>query len=719
MTINETLQFLTEKFGSIQNEAWFISLKKDAFSKNITAADWNALVYKAAVNSNDTEVLKYTLTNSIEWWKESEAALKSRTTDLEDRATKLEGRTTTLEGRATDLESRATVLEGRADGLQKHANNLDSDIIDGDLAKKLVIPDITEGNNDYPDGIKTLDALVKAITNGTLSQFLTVMLYGEEDTAKTLDKFLIDITKLSDNLTDLADNLAEFETDVQLDFDDVRAEFRNASLYRPQGTVSELPEKGMLEGYVYSVEPADGGSFTYDGKEYPFGTNMVYYLDEKGNGKWDSLGGIVDYRDITQWDLIVTSPLNLDTVLQSASGNVLVKLDEPYKYTLEVSLDTNLKLLDFGGSVFKCVKLTAQSVGAVVRNINRVDSDTSVFKKFDLVADVKCLSQTEDCNEVRDVTLVGASNCAYVHDCIVAPRADGGLLYNCRHVSNLDVTPLETPGYTWTVEFTECHHVSGIHCNPNTSHPSGSELPALIHYNLCTFVDPYTCAGYVQSVNSGKVPVPDSSGGVEFKEFVPQYVNNTNKSVVYAQKSEKDGGGVIMISLSPSSTNKGYIPARTDDGQIKAPNQATYPPELDQYISRRYFEENAPSGGGSKLYRHDFIVYYVKYTDYSDLNLRFSLYTSESEPYTNFNDVLSLVPFLFAASGTYDPTGEAWYKAIVTHFTHDQGKLRVFSHGWDGEGLAQFEVSFYIPNDSFVDGDNYMYDFADTVTEVF
>lgn len=122
--------------------------------------------------------------------------------------------------------------------------------------------------------------------------------------------------------------------------------------------------------------------------------------------------------------------------------------------------------------------------------------------------------------------------------------------------------------------------------------------------------------------------------------------------------------------------------------------------------------------GGPKLYRHDFIVYYTKTNNFSDLNLYFSIYTTKSEPYTNFNDVLSLVSSLVAVNGTYDPTGDGWYKAIVTHFVQRGGEVTVFAYGWDGEGLAPFKVSFYPPNDPFIDDGDYIYELTDNVTEV-
>ena len=664
MNIDETLQILTEKFGSIQNEAWFISLKKDAFSKNITAADWNALVYKAAVNSNDTEVLKYTLTNSIEWWKESEAALKSRATDLEDRATKLEGRATTLEGRATNLESRATVLEGRADGLQAHANNLDSDITDGDLAKKLAVYDIVEGNLDYASK-NTLDKFIQSVVNGDFSQLVRVCDFGADYTeAPTLIQV---VNNTASEISDIQGDIDSVELslgDISLDIDDINSELRDIR--------------------------TDLGS---------------------------ALNGEINYTNITQWNLIITDPNDLVN-LPDASGTVLVKLVEPYKGTLYATLSDSLKLLDFGGSKFEGVHLIADTgANTIVRNIRRVNNTEHIFENFKLVSNAQGYSKIINCREVENTFITLADTSRHIHNCTATPVSDTAVFGNCTHISDIDIVPLESfPNLKYTIEFYNCHHINNVHCAPNTNH-GASDIASNIHYQNCTFVDPYTCAGFVQTENSDKVPVPDVAGYTDFKEFVPIIPNNSAYSQVYSQLPD---GKPSRIAASPSSTNKGLIPLRQADGHIKAPDQTIFKPELDQYISRRYFEAHAPSGGGgSKLYRHDFIVYYVKYTNYSDLNLRFSLYTSESEPYTNFNDVLSLVPFLFAASGTYDPTGEAWYKAIVTHFTHREGNLKVFSHGWDGEGLAQFEVSFYTPNDSFVDGDDYMYDFSDTVTEVF
>ena len=488
-----------------------------------------------------------------------------------------------------------------------------------------------------------------------------------------------------------------------------------SKVYRLGGvanTLADLPSNPEV-GIVYSVE----SDFKLNGLNYTAGTNVVY--TENG---WDALGGILDQSLVAQWDLIITDPDDLKNKLPYASGNVLVKIDGNFyeDFSLKLTLGYGLKLLDFGHTVIDGVdEITANKYSyTVIRNL-RADNFCTL-KNFAVVENCKGYIDADSCQEVRGGTIHTATSCTNVHDCvsdIVAPYSVS--FTSCDLINNITITSIETAvGEEYgTVEFVNCHHISNVHC------AEGAENAVRIHYDNCTFVDPFTCAGYVQPEDSGKVPVPDSAGGVEFKEFVPALTpDDTFLSAIVLSKT----GAYETRRMSKSSTADGMLPQRTPNGQIVAPNQTKNIPELDHYISRRYFEANAPSGGdGSKLYRHRIsIMNYQGGTWCYDIS--FIVYSHSATPYENcaalpFNGYQSI-----PAEGYFDPydTGEEMYP--VTAYIHpstgyNTPALRYFSANL-GNWVFDGEKEYYIRQtcyDWVIDeGEGEEYQFNDTVTEV-
>ena len=138
-------------------------------------------------------------------------------------------------------------------------------------------------------------------------------------------------------------------------------------------------------------------------------------------------------------------------------------------------------------------------------------------KNFAVVENCNSYIDVESCQEVRGCAIHSAISCTNVHDCVSDIEAPDSVSFtSCDLINNITITSLETAvdEQFGAVEFSNCHHISNVHC------AEGAENAVRIHYDEdCTFVDPFTCAGYVQSEDSGKVPVPDSAGGVEFKDF--------------------------------------------------------------------------------------------------------------------------------------------------------------------------------------------------------
>lgn len=67
MTTKEIIDTLNKKFGIVKDEAWFTSLSKTAHSKNITIAEWNAIIYQVAAAVGSADALREALTDIVEY----------------------------------------------------------------------------------------------------------------------------------------------------------------------------------------------------------------------------------------------------------------------------------------------------------------------------------------------------------------------------------------------------------------------------------------------------------------------------------------------------------------------------------------------------------------------------------------------------------------------------------------------------------------------------
>lgn len=100
--------------------------------------------------------------------------------------------------------------------------------------------------------------------------------------------------------------------------------------------------------------------------------------------------------------------------------------------------------------------------------------------------------------------------------------------------------------------------------------------------------------------NGTEIPIPLGSiiSGLATETYVQknyvQSVKNTgNVSVLYGERG--NGAGPTQFKINSGAA--GYaVPYRDASGQVAAPNQVNLPPSQDQFISRRYFEANLPSG---------------------------------------------------------------------------------------------------------------------------
>ena len=714
------------------------------------------------------------------------------------------------------------------------AKSLETDIGNGDLAKAIKVTyvsevgdgdddETTEGEFSPLQAVLTyltnyVSALNTAKGNGQLAMDIYVGKATINDTdveflASYLSQLKFYVNTLEANLNDgdilnriiaknhgtaSQKNLSQVLTDLETDIAQVEINANKAYRYMGSTRFEDLENNAgnLREGDVWNIS----NSFELDDKTYPAGTNVAWNAT---GGKWDPLGGYIDYGSLaaeievtpysgktllqavldilsTPWDLIITSPADLGN-LSTASGNVLVRLEgednvigtndaaAPY-----FKLGSGIRLLDLGGSTFASAHIEAvKSAETTIRNGKIAYGFLNNFRRVD---NCKGIISTSSCTFVTNCVLRQVYACDYVVNCSTYPEDPGDVsFWECNLISNLKVNSLEDgQGMpSGTVEFKNCHHISNVHC------AEGAENAVNIHYENCTYVDPYTCAGYVQTEDIGKVPVPTEKGGVEFKEFVPIIPNTSAYSQVYSQLPNGDPS---RIAASPSSTNKGLIPLRqadghieapdqtvsppsdnqyiakkyadghyvpiikndsesacvygrlksngnhklipygsiksgalamrSDNGQIKAPNQVDHEPDLDHFISRRYFEANPPSGGGGKLYRHlvEFSKSYNEGSDDSACHGQVVLYKTNATEITSLSQINGM-----AVSGA---SGQLWdftdgIFAVISQANISDNKFYIW--GFTTTQLANFTNETQMDYGAWTNSDLTI---TDTVTEV-
>lgn len=102
-TLDEILATLRENFNVVGNESWVESLAKTAHSKNITTADWNAVLLKIAAAVSATEALKTAMSDLALTITESNAELRAEAGVLKDDFQALEQKTSELENSLNEM----------------------------------------------------------------------------------------------------------------------------------------------------------------------------------------------------------------------------------------------------------------------------------------------------------------------------------------------------------------------------------------------------------------------------------------------------------------------------------------------------------------------------------------------------------------------------------------------------------------------------------------
>lgn len=164
---------------------------------------------------------------------------------------------------------------------------------------------------------RTIIANIKP--GGGLAKDATYGLYVDTGTIATKSS----VDTVSSNLTDLQNNTyRKSETYTQKEVND-RIATVSGSVYRVAGSVdnfTDLPSTGdATVGDVYNIVNA----FTFEGKPYPAGTNVVLASHLEGGQTlvdWDPLGGTVDLSGYVPTSRTINgSPLSANVTLTGAS----------------------------------------------------------------------------------------------------------------------------------------------------------------------------------------------------------------------------------------------------------------------------------------------------------------------------------------------------------------------------------------------------------------
>lgn len=471
-----------------------------------------------------------------------------------------------------------TTLQAVLTYLTTYVSALKTDIGDGNLAKAIKVDEVSEvgygdGDETVGETFRTLQGVLTYLTNHVsalntakgngqlagdiyvgkaqindrnveyLTSYLSELIFYVNTLEANLNNGVI-LNRIIAKNHDYKKSLSEVIADLETAIDQVESKANKA--YRYMGSTPfeylESNASNRREGDVWNI--SNSFELKDDDKtySYPAGTNVAWNATGK---KWDPLGGYIDYGSLAQeisvtpysgktvlqdvldilstpWDLIITDPADLGK-LSTASGNVLVNLEDLYETSeVTITVSANVRLIDFANSSVSGIDaINAAAKNVVIRHL--IARSRCTLKNFAVVEHCRGTIIVDSCTEVRNCTVTFANACTNIHDCTCGlPKTytEKVMFDSCSLISNLSVISLEAipDSDRGTVEFSNCHHISNIHCRDNDGHDDGT-LAQRIHYENCTYVDPYTCAGYVQTENIGKVPVPTAEGGVSFEEF--------------------------------------------------------------------------------------------------------------------------------------------------------------------------------------------------------
>lgn len=262
MTTKEIIDTLNKKFGIVKDEAWFTSLSKTAHSKNITIAEWNAIIYQVAAAVGSVDALREALTDIVEYdeltLKNVLAHIAANSTQISTNASNIAATKISLTQVTNDVntgfdETRRTFDELRTDfdkdfetvsrtleGYEKFTEarfEQVEDTVDGKL--KNLTKAVSDTVSKLDENTASIKELPRTIEFSMGTDFkLTVILKNEAGTQ--VDTATVDLP-IESSVTDMS-----FDDDA----DEIVFTLRN-------GASTRVPITGVLRGIVTDLESTE------------------------------------------------------------------------------------------------------------------------------------------------------------------------------------------------------------------------------------------------------------------------------------------------------------------------------------------------------------------------------------------------------------------------------------------------------------------------------
>ena len=114
----------------------------------------------------------------------------------------------------------------------------------------------------------------------------------------------------------------------------------------------------------------------------------------------------------------------------------------------------------------------------------------------------------KNCDNISHCDVSGLTDCNNINDCTIFSAANQITIFsNCHYINNLIIDDAPSEAYY----FDNCSHLSNI-----VVKNSWEDLT--FNYSGCTYVDPYTCAGFIPDEDVGKVRILTKDGSYQAKD---------------------------------------------------------------------------------------------------------------------------------------------------------------------------------------------------------
>lgn len=579
MTINEILEQLNKKFGNVQDASWFKSLEKTAHSKNITAADWNSLILKAATNASDVEALKTAVAQALTHFTMLDAPIELGTGDnaVQQRQNQESGVTegyfsfTGKNPNATELDSELTgeILYGAS----------------GAYAASFGGKSAAIGKRAFSEGTTTIakGAYSHAEGNNSVALGAASHAEGSETTAKANYSHAEGGSTVGGGAYSHAEGLNTIAGDeaAHAEGENTKADARAAHTEGIRNTVyaegahaegmgniigeagqpSDAPDTGLYAHVEGSYNYVRGDHAHAEGQNNVIGLGANYahvsgndnvakhagaHLMGKGlvSGRQNQtvVGRYNEYDDDAMFIVAAGEKYEPRNILVVRPDGTVEFEGKYYDYVVTDSLQfRNIGSLK-GRILVKNVTFTKDDNGSIYK----VSNDTSLLEFVNTSMELAISFTIEGNTNCKILGLnlpdyasnIEIKNFGSVEDCKLKGHWAGSFV-NCTHVENCSAAYITGCKYVINCELISerdavvqnCDYVSGIRIGDD---PFGNytndnvvcrncnfiaNVDANGTYIDCTYVDPNTCKGFVKDEDVGKVQVLTNDGTFQTAEL--------------------------------------------------------------------------------------------------------------------------------------------------------------------------------------------------------